>query len=703
MTETLRCSNLSKLLGAIRRLLLCAMLPVACTVPGRRAEPVIEADVVIYGCTSAGVVAAVQAKRMGKSVVVVGPDTHLGGLSAGGLGWTDSGDKSVVGGIAREFYQRIYHHYSHESAWRWQSRSDYGNRGQGAPAIDGDDRTMWIFEPHVAEQAFEDLIHEHGIPVYRDEWLRRDGGVIKDGSRIRSIEMLSGSRFVGSMFIDVTYEGDLMAAAGVSYAVGREANSQYGEQLNGVQADRARSHQFHKPVDPYVVAGDPTSGLLPRIHGEPPGKEGSGDHRVQAYCFRTCMTDHESNRVSWPKPESYDPRQYELALRYLQAGWKGVFNKFDPIPNRKTDTNNHGAFSFDNIGYNYDYPNGSYDRRREIIAEHEAYQKGLLWFLANDVRVPQDIRQEMSRWGLSADEFCDNGNWPHQIYVREARRMVSEWVQTEGHLRGAKATPRPIGMGSYNMDSHNVQRYVDNNGHARNEGDIQIYPGGPYAIDYGAIVPRKDECENLLVPVCLSSSHIAYGSIRMEPVFMILGESAATAAVLSIENQVAVQDLRYEVLESHLRSNGQVLQFKDERYTSLSDLSGVVIDDSEATLVGPWQHSTVAAGVHRGYLHDGNRSDNSCRAVFTADLDPGSYELQIAYTPHANRATNVPIRLTSSSEVHRFTLNQRRSPVGSDGFHLISALMLGGTTTVAIKNDDTNGYVVVDAVRFVRK
>ncbi|NNM30244.1 MAG: FAD-dependent oxidoreductase, partial [Akkermansiaceae bacterium] len=477
----------------------------------------------------------------------------------------------------------------------------------------------------------------------------------------------------------------------------------YGESLNGVQTRNARKHQFHFPVDPYIVPGDPASGLLPRIHGESPGEEGSGDHRVQAYCFRTCMTDHPENRVPWPKPDGYDPQQYELLLRYLQAGWKGVFSKFDPIPNRKTDTNNHGAFSFDNIGANYEYPEGSYEKRREIIREHERYQKGLLWFLANDPRVPDDIATEIRRWGLARDEFTDNGNWPHQIYVREARRMVSDFVVTELHLRRKEPTPRPVGMGSYNMDSHNVQRYVDADGHARNEGDIQISPGGPYPIDYGAIVPKKKEAPNLLVPVCVSSSHIAYGSIRMEPVFMILGQSAATAACLALDLDLAVQDLPYPALRKRLLADRQVLETPNPAgFIPLRSLRGIVVDNTRAQLEGPWKKSGVTAGVHDGYLHDDGAADSSCLARFTADLDPGFYDIEVAYTPHPNRATNVPIRITASREVHRFSLNQREKP-NHGAFHTLDSLFLGGPTTVLIANRETDGHTIVDAVRFLKK
>ena len=510
-------------------------------------------DLVVYGGTSAGVSAAVQASRLGKSVVIVAPEAHLGGLSSAGLGWTDSGKKEAVGGFAREVYRRIKAHYDKPEAWKEQKPGEYRLYRR-------DDDAMWAFEPHVAERVFEDLIAEAKVPVFRDEWLDRKNGVTREGTRIVAFRTLSGKTFRGKMFIDATYEGDLMEAAGVSYTVGRETNAKYGETLNGVQTRRAVSHQFETDVDPYITPGDPSSGLLPLIHPGPPGKDGEADSRVQAYCFRMCLTDAPTNRIAFEKPDGYDPKQYELLGRYLRAGWDGVFKKFDPIPNRKTDTNNHGGFSTDYIGMSYDYPEASYERRNEIIREHERYQKGLMYYLANDPGVPEKIRKETSRWGLAADEFKDNAHWPHQIYVREARRMIGEFVMSERHLRGLDPTPSPIGMGSYNMDSHNVQRYVDANGHARNEGDIQVSPNGPYPVSYRAIVPRATDCTNLLVPVCLSSTHIAYGSIRMEPVFLILGQSAAFAASLALDEGIKVQDVDYPRLHKLLLGVGQVLE-----------------------------------------------------------------------------------------------------------------------------------------------
>jgi hypothetical protein len=516
-----------------------------------------EHDLVIYGGTSAAIVAAVQARSMGLSVVVVCPDEHLGGLTASGLGWTDSGRKEVVGGLAREFYRRVKAHYDRPEAWRQQGPDEYSRYQRDADA-------MWVFEPHVAEQTFEAWVAELEVPVHRGFWLDRERGVEVQDGRIVAITGLDGRTWRGRVFLDATYEGDLMAAAGVSYVVGREGNALYGETLNGVQTRNARSHQFKNRVSPYVVAGEPSSGLLPRVHADSPGQEGQGDHRIQAYNYRLCLTNDPSNRLPFPRPAGYDPLQYELLLRDLQAGSMHVFGKFDPAPNSKTDTNNHGSFSTDNIGRNYDYPEASYARRAEILAEHEQYQKGYFWFLQHDPRVPEAVRERMGAWGLAADEFTDNGGWPHQIYVREARRMVGEFVMTERCLRGQDPTPRSIGMGSYNMDSHHVQRYVafDEDGQAfvLNEGDIQVSPGRAYPIELGSILPRREEVRNLLVPVAVSASHIAFGSIRMEPVFMVLGQSAATLAALAVQRDLDLHEVPWEALRERLLADGQVLE-----------------------------------------------------------------------------------------------------------------------------------------------
>jgi len=521
-----------------------------------------KADVIIYGGTSAAIMAAVQVKKMGKSVIVVSPDIHLGGLSSGGLGFTDTGNKEVIGGLAREFYHRLYEHYQKTESWKWQAKESYGNKGQGTPAIDGNNRTMWIFEPHAAEQIFEDLVKENQLRVYRNTWLDRSKtGVSKKEGKITAFRTLNGQVFRGKMFIDATYEGDLMAAAGVSYQVGREANAAYGEKWNGVQTEVFQhGHHFKSKISPYKVADDPKSGLLPEVSAEGPGEYGQADNKIQAYCFRMCLSNHPDNRIPFPKPEGYDPARYELYARVFASGWRETFDKFDPIPNRKTDTNNHGPFSTDYIGKNYDYPEATYERRKAIIKDHELYQKGLMYFLQNDPRVPADVHEKMQQWGLPKDEFTDNGNWPHQLYIREARRMKGAYVMLEADALGKSLVPQPIGMGSYTLDSHNIQRYVTKEGYVQNEGDIGVHPDKPYSIAYGSILPQEAECNNLLVPVCVSSTHIAYGSMRMEPVFMILGQSAATAAVLAIQNKVSPQQLLYAKLSAALIQDKQILE-----------------------------------------------------------------------------------------------------------------------------------------------
>jgi len=530
--------------------------------------------VLIYGGTPAGVAAAVQAARMGRSVVLVEPGQHLGGMTSGGISTTEIGEgpmlepgKKALGGIAKDFNHRLYLHYAKDDAWVYERRQDY----RGGAQSWNEEKAWWMFEPHVAEGVFNDMMGEANASVVHGERLDLEKGVQKDGSRILAITMESGRVFRARMFIDATYEGDLMAKAGVSYTVGREPNAQYGETLNGVQADLFYPyHQFTKPVDPYVKPGDPASGLLPGVHGEPPGNEGDGDHRVQAYCFRLCLTDVQDNSVPFERPDDYDPLRYELLLRYYEAGSDKIplsIGGRTAQPNRKQDTNNVHAFSTDNIGMNYDYPDADHATREKIIREHVSYQKGLLWTLTNHPRVPGSVREQVGRWGLAKDEFVDNGNWPHQLYIREARRMVNDYVMTEQNCRGHRVASDSIGLGTFPMDSHNTQRYVDKHGHVRNEGNVQTqgvkvesnvaFP--PYPISYRAIIAKAAECSNLLVPVCVSASHIGHGSLRLEPTFMLLGQSAATAACLAIDDDVSVQQLDYGKLCDQLLRDGQVL------------------------------------------------------------------------------------------------------------------------------------------------
>lgn len=659
-------------------------------------------DLVVYGGTSSGVIAAVQATKMGKTAIIVCPDKHLGGLSSGGLGWTDSGKKEAVGGLSQEFYHRVWKHYQRPDAWRWQDQKEFGNKHQSPAGANGAGPALWVFEPHVAETVFEDFVREHKISVHRDEWLDRENGVAKEGERITSIKMLSGNEYRGKMFIDATYEGDLMAGARVDFHVGREANSVYDETWNGIQTGVLHhGHWFKKPIDPYVIAGDPDSGLLPRISAEPPGKKDEGDHRVQAYCFRMCLTNAPENCIPFPKPDGYDPRQYELMLRVFDSGWRQTFGKFDHIQNFKTDTNNHGPFSTDNIGCNYDYPNGSYERRREIISEHESYQKGLMYFLANDPRVPDEVRNKMATWGLPKDEFKDNGGWPHQIYVREARRMVGKYVMTEHDCFDRKETPESVGMGSYTLDSHNVQRYVKPDGFVQNEGDIGVGVP-PYEIAYGALTPRKQQCENLLVTVCVSSSHIAFGSIRMEPVFMILGQSAATAACMSIEADLAVQDLAYEQLKKRLLADGQILEMEKSVTLSASKLKGIVIDDRKAKQAGKWEASASKQPfVDGGYLHDGNKDKGKKSVSYSAALEAGRYEVRVVYSADGNRATNVPVTVHHKGGETTVKINQRMPPRLDNVSVSIGTFEFAAQAEIVISNEDTDGYVIADAVQLV--
>lgn len=675
----------------------------SCSFAQEQAPDGVVYDLVVYGATSSGVIAAVEAKQLGKSVVVVGPDQHLGGLTAGGLGWTDTGNKAVIGGLARDFYHRIWQHYDRPASWRWQAREDYGNQGQGTSAIDGQQRTMWIFEPHVAEQVFEEMVREFDIPVHRDQWLDRAAGVQKNGARIEAIQMLDGTVYRGKMFIDATYEGDLMACAGVEYHVGREANRVYGETWNGIQVGTLHhGHWFKSKISPYKIPGDPSSGLLPLVSPDPPGEKGEADHRLQAYCYRMCLTNHDENRLPFVAPEGYDAGQYELLLRVLESEWREVFNKFDPIPNFKTDTNNHGPFSTDYIGMNYDYPEASYDRRSEILQAHEVYQKGLMYFLANDTRVPEDVRTEFAKWGLAKDEFTDNGGWPHQIYVRESRRMVGRYVMTEHDCLDKKETPEPVGMGSYTLDSHNVQRYVTPEGFVQNEGDIGVGVPRPYEISYGSLVPKAGECENLLVTVCVSSSHIAFGSIRMEPVFMILGHSAAAAASIAIDMDVPVQQVPYSKLRELLLAEGQVLTLQDARQAITANYEGVVVDDSLAKLTGSWTMSSANKPfVAFGYQHDGNQAKGEFAAVFETELDPGKYQVRLAFPKNKNRATNVPVEIFHLDGAAKVLVNQRNPELVDGQWFQVGVYAFDGSGKVRISNSGTDGHVIIDAVQWI--
>jgi hypothetical protein len=539
------------------------------------------ADIIIYGGTSAGLSAAIQAARLQKSVIIIEPTNRLGGLTTGGLGQTDIGNKQVIGGIAREFYQNIKRYYQDSTNWNWEARTEYKDGGQTRSGKEED--AMWTFEPSVALKVFHEMIQDLDLKVVYNQQLNRATGVSKIANRINTISMESGETYAGKMFIDATYEGDLLATAEISYTVGRESNDQYEETLNGVQANitsktlletvsnNAVYHNFIEGVDPYLIKGDSTSGLLPFITEGGSGIDGQADQGIQAYCFRMTLTDHPDNRIPFKQPADYQELDYELLFRNYEAA-TGSINKMytygDPLlpwinsamPNRKTDTNNQKGFSTDFIGQNWDYPEASYEERKEIVARHRSYQQGLMWTLAYHPRIPKKVRDEVSKWGTCQDEYDRTDGWQQQLYIREARRMISNYVMNQKNCEGIEVVNDPIGMAAYGMDSHHIKRYVNSKGYVANEGNIEAYVNAPYPISYRSIVPKKEECTNLLVPICLSATHIAFGSIRMEPVFMVLGQSSAVVASLAIEEDQAVQEIGYQKIRKTLLEQKQIVE-----------------------------------------------------------------------------------------------------------------------------------------------
>ncbi|HJR81686.1 MAG TPA: FAD-dependent oxidoreductase [Anaerolineales bacterium] len=496
-------------------------------------------DVTVYGGTAGGIISAISAARGGPNVALLVPGNHLGGMVTGGLSATDHGEKDVVGGYSREFYERAGRHYGQE--------------------------IEWYPEPHIAEKVFQEMVQEAGnITVFYQHRLMESRSVDKRGTEITEIRMENGNGFRARIFVDATYEGDLMAQAGVSYTWGRESIHEYSESLAGVRP-KDPNHQFDFPVR----AHDETGRLLPEIQRGPRGELGTTDQKIQAYNFRMILTNKSENRVPFPKPLNYKASRFELLRRFLAefVGQNGRPPRVDEIllpreiANHKWDFNNRGPFSTDYIGKNWDYPNASYKRRAEIWQDHIDYTKGLFYFLANDPDVPKLLQDELNEFGLAKDEFVENENWPHQLYVREARRMVGDFVMTQKDIQSELTKPDVIGMGSYNSDSHNVQRYVSTEGYVQNEGNMEV-PVTPYQIPYRLIFPRKSEVTNLLVTVCFSASHVTYSTLRMEPVYMIIGQAAGLAAKMAIEEKAAVQDIDPSALTAKLRDQGAVMKWK---------------------------------------------------------------------------------------------------------------------------------------------
>lgn len=492
-------------------------------------------DVCVYGGTSAAVMAAYSAAQSGSKVIMVSPDLQIGGMSSGGLGYTDIGNKYAVVGLARQFYRRIGEHYGRLE--------------------------QWIFEPHVAKDIFEEyLASAPGLKVLRTYRL---DSIEKEGTEIKSIKVYGkGSdtlQIKARTFIDATYEGDLMAKAGVSYIVGREDNSRYGETYDGVQL--MTGHQFPDGIDPFIEPGNPESGLVWGVSEQKLLPDGTGDSLVQAYNYRICLTDDPANRIEITRPDNYDSTRYELTLRLYDYYGDTDFSRYfiwSYMPGHKTDINNKGGFSTDMIGMNYNWAEASWEEREEMLKAHTDYTKGMLYFFGHDQRLPESVRNEMLRWGYPKDEYTELGNWTPQLYVREARRMIGEYVATQADCEGRSVPADGIAMAAYTMDSHNCQRIViekDGKYMVKNEGNVEIGGGSPYPVSYRSITPKREECTNLLVPVCLSASHIAYGSIRMEPVFMATGQAAGIAAALASERKTAVQQIPASDISTIMEEN----------------------------------------------------------------------------------------------------------------------------------------------------
>ncbi|RIV20688.1 FAD-dependent oxidoreductase [Fibrisoma montanum] len=645
------------------------------------AQSIRTVDVCVYGGTSGGVMAAYAARKMGKSVVLIEPGRHLGGLTTGGLGYTDIGNKYAITGLSLDFYRRLGKHY--------------GNFEQ------------WIFEPSVAENLFREYIKRGDVPVvygHRIVSAKKVNGTIQEitlETPLSSVQPVSTVR--AKMFIDATYEGDLMARAGVNYTIGREANSQYNETWNGVQI--LNGHQFADGVDPYKVPGKPESGLLWGISPEPPAAPGTGDKKVQAYNFRICLTSNPANRIPITRPEGYDSTRYELLLRAMEKDPKLTFNRIlkpDRMPNQKTDINNFGPFSTDMIGMNYDFPEADYNRRAQIQREHELYNKGLLYFIGHDPRMRPDIREQMLTFGYPKDEYTDNGNWSPQMYVREARRLIGDYVMTQANCEGKDVVKDGVGMAAYTMDSHNCQRVViEKNGMkmVKNEGNVEVGGFPPYPISYRSLIPKQNECRNLLVPVCLSASHIAYGSIRMEPVFMVLGQSAAVAASLAIDQKQPVQQVNVAAVQKILIEN------------PLLDGStpDVVVDNDNAgqvTLTGDWKNETRGS-YGRSLVVDDSKGQSAKAVRFSPTLPKaGQYDLYAYFPRRPDASSQTTLLIHDGTRTQPVTLKKETIQVeGQTAGAWVKigtfAFPAGKKAYVDVTNQGADGVVVADAMQWI--
>jgi hypothetical protein len=642
-------------------------------------QRIVDVDICVYGGTSAGVIAAYTAQKLGKKAILIEPGRSLGGMSSGGLGYTDIGNKYAITGLARDFYRRMGKHYGKFE--------------------------QWIFEPHVAEGIFKDYIRRGGVDVLLETRLKE---VRKTGDRITEIVLENSAQpdpsltttVRAKMFIDCGYEGDLMARAGISYTVGREDNKTYGESINGVEF--MHGHQFPDGIDPYKIAGKPESGLLWGITDEPLLPKGTGDKKVQAYNYRICLSSDPRNQMKVTRPEDYDSTRYELALRlfavYPEKRTLDDYFAWSKMPNRKTDINNRGGFSTDMIGMNYQYPDGTYEQRKKIIHDHEVYTKGLLYFYGHDQRVPQPLRDEMLQWGYPKDEYADYGHWSPQPYIREARRMVGRYVMTQANCEGKAIVKDGVGLAAYTMDSHNTQRLVIN-GQVKNEGNVEVGGFGPFPIAYRSLIPKEPECSNIFVPVCLSATHIAYGSIRMEPVFMVLAQSSATAAVMAIDAKTGVQEVDVATLQQRLKSN------------PLADgtIFEILVDNDDLQNVrrtGNWITENKG-GYGPSFFINRGVGKEIATVRFTPDIPKkGRYHAYLYFPKVDQSSTRTPVTIFDGKSTRGTTILKSDIHVeGQTSGEWVSLgtfdLPDGGKSYVEVSTKDADGAVVADAVIWV--
>jgi hypothetical protein len=637
------------------------------------AQQTIEVDVCIYGGTAAGVIAAYTAQKQGKTAILIEPGKRLGGMSSGGLGYTDIGNKYAITGLARDFYRRVGTHYGKFE--------------------------QWTFEPKVAETIFKDYVKRGQFKVLYGKQLKE---VTKVDGRITEIALEDTdsptavtTRVKAKMYMDCGYEGDLMAKAGVAYTIGREDNKEYNETINGVQL--MTGHQFPDGIDPYKEKGNPQSGLVWGVTAGTLLPNGSGDKKVQAYNYRICLSSDPKNQVPITRPAEYDSTRYELALRLFEAfPTKRTLNDYfiwSKMPNQKTDINNRGGFSTDMIGMNYDYPDAGYEKRKQIIREHELYTKGLLYFYGHDSRVPKELRNEMLKWGYPKDEYTDNGNWSPQLYVREARRMIGQYVMTQANCEGKEVVKDGVGLAAYTMDSHNIQRLVIN-GQVKNEGNVEVGGFGPYPISYGALIPKASDCVNLFVPVCLSATHVAYGSIRMEPVFMVLAQSSAIAAVMAIDSKTDIQNVDVSALQEKLIAD----PLADGRpFDILVDND----DQQQVKVTGNWSRENKG-GYGPSYLvAEGNSTHN---VLFSTNVKrKGRYDCYIYIPKISNTSSQIFITVFDGKQKKEIIVRTADVIVeGQTSGEWVSlgaySLSPGQNPSVEVSTKNADGKVVADAI-----